>query len=388
MCLCVFVVQPQMNFLFYVPQMATYGGMERHVCSLAIAAAKSGHRIRILTTSNSLGPELRTELAIPGIELRELTRARGAAGKLTKLLWLFRESAKARGTRSDLIYTNGQSTLARTVWHAARRGTRIVHHHHTAADAGEQATWAKGFVTVLRRAPELVGCSEATCAALNQAVGRTDARFLPYLTRCPVTADQVSTRAPHAPLRFGFTGRLIPEKGINVIIRLSAERALADIEWHVHGAGPAYPPEFFASQPRVVYHGAYRSLDEHSAALVALDALALFSTHNEGMPLSLIEGMSAGLPLIATDRGGTRELAHSTADTVIVAADLDFQALVNRVRQLADAIKAGSTSRKRQRAIYDRYYAPEVVARRWLDYFTQRPLQTGLTRSREAAQNT
>ncbi len=360
-----------MNFLFYVPQMAAYGGMERHVCSLAIAAARAGHTVRIITTSNSLGPELRTELAVPGIALRELTRARGAAGKLTKLLWLLGETLRARATRWDVIYTNGQSALARTVWRAARRGTRVVHHHHTAADAGEQATWSPAFLAVLRGTPELVGCSEATCAALNLATARRDARFLPYLTRCPVEAAAVPQRAPQHPLRFGFTGRLIPEKGIDLIVRLAAEPALAEVEWHIHGAGEAYPPEFFAGKPRLVYHGAYRSVAEHAAALLALDALALLSTHNEGMPLSLIEGMSAGLPLLATDRGGTRELARSPADTVIVPADADFPALIARVRALADAIRAGTTSRARQRAIYDEHFAPAVVARRWLDYFTR-----------------
>ena len=83
-------------------------------------------------------------------------------------------------------------------------------------------------------------------------------------------------------------------------------------------------------------------------ALLALDALVLFSTHNEGMPLSLIEGMAAGLPWIATDRGGTRELAGSPDDCLVVAVptvDLPAQA-----RAFADRILAGTTSRRRQRA--------------------------------------
>lgn len=359
-----------MNFLFYAPQMAAYGGMERHVCSLAVAAASAGHHVRLLTTSRSLGPDLRAELTGAGVDFRELTRDRGRAGKLAKLVWLGRETLRARGSRWDVIYTNAQSALARTVWYAARQGTRIIHHHHTAADAGEQATWSPAFRRVLAAAPELVGCSEATSRALNATTGRRDARFLPYLTRCPVAAGEVPTRGPHTPLRFGFTGRLIPEKGIDLIVRLAAEPALNGLTWHLHGAGPAYPPEYFAGRPNLVYHGAYRTVAEHAAALLGLDALALFSTHNEGMPLSLIEGLSAGLPLVASDRGGTRELAGSPADMVMVPAEADYAATVHCVRILADAILAGRTSRARQRALYDRDFAPEVVARRWLADFT------------------
>lgn len=359
-----------MHFLFYAPQMAAYGGMERHVCSLAVAAAQAGHRVRLLTTSRSLGPDLRAELAGAGVDFRELTRDRGRAGKFAKLAWLGWETLRARGTRWDVIYTNAQSALARTVWCAARRGTRVIHHHHTAADTGEQATWSPAFRRVLAAAPELVGCSEATSRALNAATGRRDVRFLPYLTRCPVAAPAVPERTPHAPLRFGFTGRLIPEKGVDLLVRLAAEPALAGVQWHVHGAGEAYPPEYFAGRPNLVYHGAYRTVGEHAAALLDLDALALFSTHNEGMPLSLIEGLSAGLPLVASDRGGTRELAGSPADTVIVPADADYATTVRCVRALAEAIRTGQTSRARQRAVYDRDFAPDVVARRWLADFT------------------
>lgn len=121
--------------------------------------------------------------------------------------------------------------------------------------------------------------------------------------------------------------------------------------------------------PRVVYHGAYDSAAQHGRILLALDALVLFSTHNEGMPLSLIEGMSAGLPWIATDRGGTRELAVSPADSLVAAAAAPLPELRGGVRLLADRILAGTTSRRRQRAQYDEQFAPVVVAGRWLDFF-------------------
>ena len=357
-----------MNLLFYVPQMAAYGGIERHVCSLAAAAAAQGHTVRLLTTSNSLGPELRGELDHPRISFRELARPRGTAGALAKVAWLLNEVRRNRAQSWDVIYTNGQSALARLVWLAAGKKTRIVHHHHNAADQQEQTTWSPSFRAVLRRAPHLIGCSRATCAALNAAVGRTDARFLPYLTARPVDPSSIQERVPGERLRFGFCGRLIPEKGIDALLALSHETTLADIEWHVHGAGDAYPPSCFAARPRLVYHGAYHSAEEHTRALLGLDAIVLFSTHNEGMPLSLIEGMSAGLPWIATDRGGTRELATSAADSVIASATASVPELGARVRALADRIRAGTTSRRRQRSHYDQRFAPPVVTDLWLTY--------------------
>lgn len=360
-----------MNLLFYAPQMAAFGGIERHVCGIARAAAAQGDHVRLLTTSDSLGPELRRLLDSPRIDFRELPGARGTAGTLRKTAWLGGQVLRAATRPWDLIYTNGQSALARLVWAAARPATRVVHHHHNAADAAEQSTWSERFRRVLATAPELVACSRATKNALDAAVSRTDTRFLPYLAGHPVPADEVRERPPQAPLRFGFCGRLIPEKGIDTIIALAEHPALADIEWHLHGAGPAYPAERFTARPRLVYHGAFASGAEHAAALLGLDSLVLFSTHNEGMPLSLIEGMSAGLPWIATDRGGTRELADSVNETLLAPPDATLAQFAGAVRTLADRILARGTSRRLQRAVYDHRFAPAVVTAQWLGFFRQ-----------------
>jgi glycosyltransferase involved in cell wall biosynthesis len=357
-----------MNFIFYVPQMAPYGGIERHVCGLARAAAERGHTVRFLTTSNSLGDDLRNELVHPRIDFRELPSPRGAAGKLKKFFWLWSQVRQSRDRHWDVIYTNGQSALSRIVWRAAGDGTRVIHHHHNAADPHEQTTWSSSFRRVLAEAPVLIGCSNATKNALNAATGRTDARFMPYLTRCPVDSSQIVNRPPHRPLRFGFSGRLIPEKGIDAILALAADPKLIEIEWHVHGAGDAYPPSRFAELPRLVYHGAFHSAAEQAEALLALDAAVLFSTHNEGMPLSLIEAMSAGLPWIATDHGGTRELAASPMDSVLASPEPDLTELAAEVCVLADRINAGQTSRVTQRAVYDKYFSPTVVAELWLGF--------------------
>lgn len=357
-----------MNLLFYAPQMAPYGGMERHICNLAAAAAARGDTVRLLTTSNSLGAEQRQQLVHPRIAFRELARARGTAGPWVKMLWLWNEVRRSRGTPWDVIYTNGQSGLSPIVWRAAGPQTRIVHHHHTAADSGEQSTWSRSYRRVLQRAPRLVGCSRATCASLNAALGRNDAVFLPYFTTPLIAGNEIVERPPHTPLRFGFCGRLIPEKGVDAILELAQQPALADIEWHIHGEGPAYPAGRFAGQPRLVYHGPYRTAEEHARALLALDALVLFSTHNEGMPLSLIEGLAAGLPWIGTDRGGTRELAVPGSDCVLAPAPASLAELGGSVRALADRILAGTTSRRRQRLLYDQQFAPPVVAQRWFDF--------------------
>jgi glycosyltransferase involved in cell wall biosynthesis len=366
-----------MNILIYVPQMAAFGGMERHVCDLARVLASREHHVKLITTSNSLSHELRSSLTERGVTLRELGRSRGSAGRLLKGVWLMREAIRSDATRWDLIYTNGQSALARVAWFAARPHTRIVHHHHTAADAKEQATWSASFRRVLKKAPEIVACSRATQHALSSALHRKDIHYYPYLTSAPVAAAGVKDRipSPNAKLHFGFTGRLVAEKGIATICALSRHSKLTDITWHIHGAGAAFPPEYFLNFPGVVYHGPYSNGPQHADILQKLDALLLFSSHNEGMPLSLIEAMSAGLPWIATDRGGTREMAQSEMNCIVVDPSAGEDDLAATVRTMADRLRQGITSRVEQRRTYDRLFSPPVVSHAWCNYLEARQLQ-------------
>jgi glycosyltransferase involved in cell wall biosynthesis len=337
--------------------------------------------VRLLTTSNSLNQTARTALATSGVDLRELSCQRDSASAFRKLWWLWRQTQIARFTHWDVIYTNGQSALARTVWAAANRSTRIIHHHHTAADTGEQATWSPRFLQVLAQAPELVACSEATRSNIERATGRKGARFLPYFSACPVTAKEVVEKKYRAgqPLKFGFAGRLVRTKGIDMLCELSRRPELAGISWQIYGAGPDYNADHFRAFPNICYHGPYPDLAAYGRALLDLDALVLFSQHNEGMPLSLIEAMSAGLPWIASDRGGTRELARDPANCVLVQNPSDPAATLRDTLALVERLHGGATSRLRQRAIYDAHFAPPVVAGLWFSYL-ESPLSSGKPR--------
>jgi glycosyltransferase involved in cell wall biosynthesis len=358
--------------------MAAYGGMERHVCVLAQEAAARGHHVRLLTTSDSLNSAARASLVAAGVDFRELSRSRGDASKLQKYLWLWRETRRARSIAWDIIYTNGQSALASIVWRAARRHfvTRIIHHHHTAADLGEQATWASGFRRVLAKAPEIVACSDATRLGIEKAMNRGGVRFLPYFTSCPVNRDDVTEPGPagERPLNIGFLGRLVSTKGIDTLCTLSRRPELAGVIWHIHGEGPEYSESHFKAFPNIRYHGPYRDIKRHGEILRSLDAIALFSIHNEGMPLSLIETMSAGLPWIATDRGGTRELATAPENCVVLDHPCTAESALPGVLELVRRLRSGATSRRSQRAVYDQRFEPSVVSQQWFDFLENRPL--------------
>lgn len=361
-----------MKLLFYAPQMAAYGGMERHICLLAQLCAGTGSQITLVTTSNSLNETWRREMRGTNVRLKELPIERGQAGSLTKSLWLFQTVIRLKSLHWDVIYSNGQSGLAQLSWMARGTNTRIIHHHHTAADEKEQTTWSSSFRSVLKSAPELVGCSQSTCERLRNALRRDGTTFLPYLTDdLGGLSEEISERTYSAndTLNFGFVGRLTLSKGIDTICALSEMPELGHIRWHIYGEGEEYPSSWFDRFPRVLWHGRYKTKEQYSKILESLDALVLLSRHNEGMPLSLIEAMSAGMPWIATDQGGTRELALREENCVLIPAGATLEEISSQVALFAKKIQHGHTSRKTQRSSYDTAFSPRTAGALWLRYF-------------------
>jgi glycosyltransferase involved in cell wall biosynthesis len=362
------------RILMYTPQMSNYGGMETHLCLLAALCARSGMEVTLVTTSNSLNDEARQDLLDSGVRFHELPEARGGASAVRKLTWLAATTLRLRKTRWDVIYTNGQSALAPTLWLAGRRRTRIIHHHHTAGDEREQQSWNPLFRRVLSAAPELVACSLATKRELETVLGRSDVRYIPYLTREIERSGNLEDRtySQDAVLNFGFVGRLVSTKGVEDVCRLSEMTELSGVRWHIHGEGEDYPASFFEKYPNVIYHGRYRSATEYANVLRHLDATVLLSRHSEGLPLTLIEAMAEGLPWIATDRGGTRELAISEKNSIVVPAGASLEEMKLLSMGLAARIRAGMTSRKAQRHAYDERFSPKVVGRAWLEFVRPR----------------
>ena len=76
---------------------------------------------------------------------------------------------------------------------------------------------------------------------------------------------------------------------------------------------------------------------------------------------------------IATDRGGTRELGVTEQNSLIIPAGATPDETKMLTMELAARIRAGRTSRISQRAVYDQYFSPEILGRRWLEFLHRNP---------------
>ncbi len=110
--------------------------------------------------------------------------------------------------------------------------------------------------------------------------------------------------------------------------------------------------------------------DDVPAALRLGDALVLPSLFGEGLPLALLEGMAAGLPLIASDAEGNREAVEPESNGLLFAPG-DHQALARAaVRLLADPALRAKMGAAGERIARERFDMA-AVARRHADLYEE-----------------
>jgi glycosyltransferase involved in cell wall biosynthesis len=121
-----------------------------------------------------------------------------------------------------------------------------------------------------------------------------------------------------APFQVGFLGRLDPIKRVPDLIEATAILG-PRVHLHIFGEGPERPRieqaiTRFGIADRVTLHGA---VPRPQDALEKLDLLVLPS-EAEGFGLVLIEAMAAGIPVVATDVPGIRDVVRNRETGILV----------------------------------------------------------------------
>lgn len=153
-----------------------------------------------------------------------------------------------------------------------------------------------------------------------------------------------------------FLGRLVPEKGLPVVLEAWARHA-PGLPLRVAGDGPQAELATAAAsqQPDVMYLGA-RPRDE-ARALIERASLLIFPTlWYEAFPMVLVEAMAAGTPVIASRLGATAEIVEH-GRTGLTFAPGDAAALAAAVREANAPERRSALSRGARQAFLSRYTA-------------------------------
>lgn len=328
----------RINLLYFTPTFTT-GGSERLVAELVTHLDADSFRVSLCTQqSGVVGEALRTR-GYPLHVLADPTngqRARAAQ----KLRFLGKRVARLRAIlereRIDVVHTHHLGPLLHTfLGSIPRRGWRWVHTEHNRPDVDvHYPRWLVGLCRRLLASPDVVtGVSDAVGTYILRETRATPERV--RVIPNGVDVAQFGKRYDGATKRrelgipahawvIGLVANLRPEKNHDLLLRAFA-RLL-----------PAVPHAYLI----LVGDGVCRAqLEALAAALGVADnicflgdrpdvpqLLATFDVYclpswYEGMPLSILEAMSAAKPIVATRVIGIREVVSDGHTGLLVSPD-------------------------------------------------------------------
>jgi glycosyltransferase involved in cell wall biosynthesis len=100
-------------------------------------------------------------------------------------------------------------------------------------------------------------------------------------------------------------------------------------------------------------------------AMAQLDAFVLFTTHREGLPLTLLEAMSAGVPWIAADRGGIRDLVVDNTCTILLPSPFTYQDAFAATKHMAQSVRHGLIRSEILTLEYRNKFHPDYLTGQW-----------------------
>jgi glycosyltransferase involved in cell wall biosynthesis len=331
--------------------------------------------------------------------LCRLQRGRGHTASVHCLyrLGVLGEDMRAEGFEVVLHHPSSFLHLVRSLYRSFRRSRPDVVHCHNATAAIMAALPARlaGVKTVIvtrhglvkppyqirrelkfalasRWCDWIVGVCEGTCTNLLAA---------PFAARDKIIhiyngADPADIQAVPQPKK-GFTllhvGRLAPLKDHATLLQALALTRVRhpDVQLWIVGDGPLEASLRMLADA-LELHECVTFFGEQTDVSPFLLAADLFvnSSVTEGLPVSLLEAMSVGLPAVVTDVGGMGEIARlSGAVTLVPSSDPEGMA-----EALCEAISSKqrlSTMRNLASHCYQKYFRPERMLDDYMNLYNR-----------------
>ena len=186
-----------------------------------------------------------------------------------------------------------------------------------------------GFLRWTLSLPDLVVVlAKVELDSYSDFVPEQDVVLLPNGIDCrPFNAVPTVRSHPEQPLRLVYVGRIAREKGLYETLqglRLAHELGV-DARLTIAGGGPEEPrlrryAQALGIAARVVFAGPVFG-DDKVKLMSGADVMVLPS-YSEGLPYALLEGMAAGIPIIATPVGAIPDvMAHGTHGFIVPPRD-------------------------------------------------------------------
>lgn len=338
-----------MKVVIVVPIFTT-GGAENMATQLAVNLDRSQVDVEVISMYPRQGHPFEKRIEDAGIPLHYMDKQGHASlGAMVRLWRLLSE------LKPDVVHTHIYAGFYTIPWVMTHRAVQL-HTVHTHPRT-EFPYLLRQFMWLCSKTGKL---KYATISKMNQELCReyyhaSPERF-PYVNN-PVETERFYHREESSgEIRFISVGRLEPHKNQILAIRAMPEvlRSVPKAKLVLLGDGEdramlEREAAALGISDAVVFAGNQTKPEDYLAEA----DIYLITSHMEGLPLSVLEGMAAGLPVIATNVGG---MADIVKDNGVLIADDDLQALTREMIRFAGDSSlregCGEVSRKMVKA-YD-----------------------------------
>lgn len=306
------------------------GGAERQLLYLAQALRERGWEQVVVTLSP--GEVWDARFATMGIPLLGIRRQRNKLSRLLRLAVVLRREQPA------VLHSWSNHTNVYARWVPGPRGLRKIFafRNNPTVDRLGRPTMRVAHSSVYMAADCLVSNSEA---ALECAVAAgVRARRSEVVGNIVKAFGRARPEARVAVPRVVAAGALIPIKGYDVLLEAFGELAASGVPFALLLAGDG--PERNRLERQAIGLGIGDSVTflggiDDVPGLLSTAHLAVHSSHSEGLSNTVLEAMAEGLPVVATNVGGTPEMI-SDGRTGLLVPPNDARSLAAKVKQLLD----------------------------------------------------
>ena len=364
---------PRVRVVTLVDRVIGGGGGER--VAAALTAALDPERFdRTLCVTRPSPREQLEELRAAGVTVIELDRRR----RLQPLAWLpLVRHARRHGV--DVLHCHKFGSNA---WGAVVapliRAPVLVTHEHSWSFTGDHRRMLVDRHVIAPRAAAMVAVSSLDARRMVEIehVPRDKVRVIPNGIVTPRVADPLALRRalaidPEVPV-VGFVGRLRPEKRVDLILTAAAT-LLRERKVHVVLVGAGPEEAALRDQVReasIADAVTFLGFRPDATTLAAGFDVAVLASDREGAPLTLLEYMALGRPIVTTSVGGIPEIVEDGRHAVLVPPG-DAASLASAIGRLlddpAERLRLGSEAAARQAAQFSFEEMTRRVERLYLE---------------------
>ena len=260
-----------MRILHIVPEFEQ-GGVERYVIELSREQVSHGHQVSLATAGGKLEAELPREVEVIHLPVQR-------KNLFTGLYCVYRLAQKHR--QWDIVHAHSRVPAWITWWTSALTDIPWIYTAHSTYSLNAGLTplkHAKRTITLTN------GIRKPSCS--------WEGKGFPGHTR------------------FLFVGRLARPKGLDMALRALGQ--LKERQWtlDVIGDGPQRGEwEALTAEQGLQDRVTFQGFRNDAEAWMARSACLLFTSYQEGMPLTVLEALSVGIPILASDIEQLRPLA-------------------------------------------------------------------------------